>query len=63
MIWNSEQWKEQFGFLTTQKNGKQKDEAMFLLRNMRADVFRHTVFLVQQGYYCTKDNQKRFCVN
>ena len=51
MVWNAKQWKEQFELLTTQRNSKQKNEAMFLLRNMRADVFKHTVFLVQQGHY------------
>ena len=51
MVWNASQWKEQFELLTTQRNSKQKGEATFLLRNMRADVFKHTVFLVQQGHY------------
>ena len=31
---------------------------MFLLRNVRADVFKHTVFLVQQGYYHNQDQKK-----
>ena len=50
MVWNSIQWKEQFEFLSTQRNRKQKEEAKFLLRKMRADVFKHSVFLVQQGH-------------
>ena len=58
MIWNSEQWKTQFEFLSTQRNGKQKEEAMFLLRNMRADVFKHTMFLVQQGYYYNGEEKR-----
>lgn len=58
MVWNANQWKEQFESLTTQRNTKQKDEAMFLLRNMRADVFKHTVFLVQQGHYYAENGQK-----
>ena len=44
MVWNAKQWKEQFELLTTQRNSNQKSEAMFLLRNMRADVFKHTLF-------------------
>lgn len=58
MIWNARQWKEQFELLITQRNTKQKDEASFLLRNMRADVFKHTVFLIQQGYYYNGKEQK-----
>ena len=58
MVWNAKQWKEQFELLTTQRNSKQKSEAMFLLRNMRADVFKHTLFLVQQGHYYTENGQK-----
>ena len=58
MIWSSKQWKEQFELLTTQKNAKQKEEVIFLLRNMRADVFKHTVFLVQQGYYYNQKQSK-----
>ena len=48
MVWNASQWKEQFELLTTQRKTKQKEEATFLLRKMRADVFKHTLFLVQQ---------------
>ena len=55
MLWNSEQWKEQFERLSVQCNAKQKEEVRFLLRNMRADVFKHTVFLVQQGYYFNEE--------
>ena len=58
MIWSSKQWKEQFELLTTQRNAKQKEEVIFLLRNMRADVFKHTVFLVQQGYYYNQKQSK-----
>ena len=58
MIWNSKQWKEQFELLSAQRNAKQKEEAIFLLRNMRADVFKHTVFLVQQGYYYDQKQSK-----
>lgn len=58
MVWDSEQWKERFEFLSAQTNTKQKEEARFLLREMRADVFKHTVFLVQQGYY-HYENQKK----
>ena len=58
MIWNSEQWKTQFKQLTAQINLKQKEEARFLLRSMRVEVFRHTAFLVQQGYYYNVKNQK-----
>ena len=58
MLWNSEQWKEQFERLSTQRNVKQKEEVKFLLRNMRADVFKHTVFLVQQGYYFNEEQEK-----
>ena len=58
MVWNASQWKEQFELLTTQRNSKQKGEATFLLRNMRADVFKHTVFLVQQGHYNAGNGQK-----
>ena len=58
MLWNSEQWKEQFERLSTQRNAKQKEEVRFLLRNMRADVFKHTVFLVQQGYYFNEEQKK-----
>ena len=54
MIWNSKQWKEQFELLLAQRNAKQKEEAIFLLRNMRVDVYKHTVFLVQQGCYLEK---------
>ena len=58
MLWNSEQWKEQFERLSVQCNAKQKEEVRFLLRNMRADVFKHTVFLVQQGYYFNEEQEK-----
>lgn len=58
MVWNTKQWKEQFELLTTQRNSNQKSEAMFLLRNMRADVFKHTLFLVQQGHYYAENGQK-----
>ena len=58
MIWNSKQWKERFELLSAQRNAKQKEEAIFLLRNMRADVFKHTVFLVQQGYYYNQKQSK-----
>ena len=58
MVWNAKQWKEQFELLTTQRNSNQKSEAMFLLRNMRADVFKHTLFLVQQGHYYAENGQK-----
>ena len=58
MIWNSKQWKEQFELLSAQRNAKQKEEAIFLLRNMRADVFKHTVFLLQQGYYYNQKQSK-----
>ena len=58
MVWNASQWKEQFELLTTQRNSKQKGEATFLLRNMRADVFKHTVFLVQQGHNNAGNGQK-----
>ena len=58
MIWNSKQWKEQFELLSAQRNAKQKEEAIFLLRNMRADVFKHSVFLVQQGYYYDQKQSK-----
>ena len=58
MIWNSKQWKEQFELLSAQRNAKQKEEAIFLLRNMRANVFKHSVFLVQQGYYYDQKQSK-----
>ena len=58
MVWNSEQWKEQFERLSAQQNTKQKEEAKYLLRKMRADVFKHTVLLVQQGYYYNEEQQK-----
>ena len=58
MIWNSKQWKERFELLSAQRNAKQKEEAIFLLRNMRADVFKHSVFLVQQGYYYNQKQSK-----
>lgn len=58
MIWNSKQWKEQFELLSAQRNAKQKEEAIFLLRNMRADVFKHSVFLVRQGYYYDQKQSK-----
>ena len=59
MIWNSKQWKEEFDLLlSAQRNTMQKEEAIFLLRNMRADVFKHTVFLVQQGYYYNSAQEK-----
>ena len=58
MVWNSIQWKEQFEFLSTQWNRKQKEEAKYLLRKMRADVFKHTVILVQQGYYFNEEQKK-----
>ena len=58
MLWNSEQWKEQFERLSTQRNAKQKEEVRFLLRSMRVDVFKHTVFLVQQGYYFNEEQEK-----
>lgn len=58
MIWNPEQWKRQFEQLTAQQDSKQKEEARFLLRSMRVDVFNHTTFLVQQGYYTNEKNQK-----
>ena len=58
MLWNSEQWKEQFERLSVQCNAKQKEEVRFLLLNMRADVFKHTVFLVQQGYYFNEEQEK-----
>ena len=58
MLWNSEQWKEQFERLSTQRNAKQKEEVRFLLRSMRVDVFKHTVFLVQQGYYFNEEQKK-----
>ena len=58
MVWNSEQWKTQFERLAVLKDTKQKEEARFLLRSMRAEVFQHTTFLVQQGYYYNEKNQK-----
>ena len=58
MVWNSIQWKEQFEFLSAQRNRKQKEEAKYLLRKMRADVFKHTVILVQQGHYYNEEQQK-----
>ena len=58
MIWNSEQWKKEFERLSVQCNAKQKEEAKFLLRSMRVDVFKHTVFLVQQGYYFNEEQKK-----
>ena len=58
MIWNPEQWKRQFELLTAQQDSMQKEEARFLLRSMRADVFNHTTFLVQQGYYTNEKKQK-----
>lgn len=58
MIWNSQLWKTQFEQLSVQKDAKQKEDAKFLLRNMRAEVFKHTTFLVQQGYYINEKNQR-----
>ena len=58
MIWNAEQWKTQFERLVAQTEPKQKEEARFLLRSMRVEVFKHTTFLVQQGYYYNAENQK-----
>lgn len=58
MLWNSEQWKEEFERLSVQRNAKQKEEVRFLLLNMLADVFKHTVFLVQQGYYYNEEEKK-----
>ena len=29
MLWNLKQWKTQFEFLSTQRNGKQQEEANF----------------------------------
>ena len=58
MIWNSEQWKTQFELLTTQIDSKQKEEARFLLRSMRVEVFKHTTFLVHQRYYINEKNHK-----
>lgn len=58
MIWNPKQWKRQFEQLTAQHYSKQKEEARFLLRSMRVEVFKHTTFLVQQGYYTNGKNQK-----
>ena len=58
MLWNSEQWKKQFELLSLQHNVMQKEEAKFLLRSMRVDVFKHTVFLVQQGYYFNEAQKK-----
>lgn len=58
MIWNPKQWKRQFEQLTAQHDSKQKEEARFLLRSMRVEVFKHTTFLVQQGYYTNEKNQK-----
>ena len=58
MIWNPKQWKRQFEQLTAQHDSKQKEEARFLLRSMRVEVFKHTTFLVQQGYYTNGKNQK-----
>lgn len=58
MIWNPKQWKRQFEQLTAQHYSKQKEEARFLLRSMRVEVFKHTTFLVQQGYYTNEKNQK-----
>ena len=58
MVWNSEQWKEQFERLSAQQNTKQKEEAKYLLRKMRADVFKHTVILVQQGHYYNENNRR-----
>ena len=58
MIWDSVQWKTQFEQLIALNDMKQKEEARFLLRSMRIDVFKHTTFLVQQGYYNNAENQK-----
>lgn len=58
MVWNSEEWKRRFELLTAQTNVKQKEEVRFLLRNMRTEVFKHTVFLIQQGHYYNGENQK-----
>ena len=58
MIWNAEQWKTQFERLVAQTEPNQKEEARFLLRSMRVEVFKHTTFLVQQGYYYNAENQK-----
>ena len=58
MLWNSEQWETQFEFLSTQRNRTQKEETKYLLRKMRADVFKHTVILVQQGHYYNEEQQK-----
>ena len=58
MIWNAEEWKTQFELLTTQNRLKQKEETRFLLRSMRIEVFKHTTFLVKQGYYYNAKNQK-----
>ena len=58
MIWNAEQWKTQFERLVAQTERKQKEEARFLLRSMRVEVFKHTTFLVQPGYYYNAENQK-----
>ena len=58
MDWNSIQWKEQFERLSAQRSTKQKEEAKYLLRKMRADVFKHSVILVQQGYYYNEEQQK-----
>lgn len=58
MIWNPKQWKRQFEQLTAQHDSKQKEEARILLRSMRVEVFKHTTFLVQQGYYTNGKNQK-----
>lgn len=58
MIWNAEEWKTQFELLRTQNRLKQKEETRFLLRSMRIEVFKHTTFLVKQGYYYNAKNQK-----
>ena len=58
MLWKSEQWKKEFERLSVQRNAKQKEEVRFLLRSMRVDVFKHTVFLVQQGYYFNEEQKK-----
>lgn len=58
MIWNPKQWKRQFEQLTAQHDSRQKEEVRFLLRSMRVEVFKHTTFLVQQGYYTNGKNQK-----
>ena len=52
--WDSKQWATDFKWLTKSLKGYDSRRTADEIRDMRIEVFRHTVSIVKQGYYDTE---------